>query len=149
MATYKRGSGNYKSSFMTIITKIATETINSTTTIQDDDELKKVLKANTRYTGLLLLLIDASSVPDLDITFKVISGTVYARFGYVSGLQPATAFGVESGLQTSGADQFVSVLFAVKTGSGGGTLQFQWAQNVSDAAGTAIKEGSMMILYEE
>ncbi len=149
MATYKRGSGNYKSSFINVITQKAPHTINSETTMQDT-ELVFPLRASTRYSGLLILRFSSGVTPKIDFTFTAISGTTLAEFGQqTSAPQNPTAFGTDKGFNTDAATEIIILAFFVTTGTGGGTLQFQFAQNVSDAGATVFKQGSQMVVFEE
>ncbi len=151
MATYKRGSGNYKSSYLQMIVKSADETVTSSETMQDDDELRLVLRPNKRYTGFIQLRLISPTAADFDYTFKVISGTVYAS--HIAGMGSAyldeVAFGTEySVTATSGNIQLSTIAFYVRVGSGGGTLQFQWAQGTSNGGNTIVKQGSSLVVFE-
>ncbi len=151
MATYKRGSGNYKSSFINVITKEADQQVTSSETMVDDNKLFFKLGNTRRYSGILFLRLDAEAAPDMDFTFKAITGTSYAEFeiGTATTAQTPAAFGVEHTLTTSGAIQTLYITFQLRTGSAGGTLQFQFAQGTSDAATTKVKQGSMLMVIEE
>jgi len=131
-----------------IITKKADQTINSQIVLQDVTDLVFVLKPNTRYYVLVSGRMVSPSLADLDLTFKAITGTVYAHFNVTVGMSNVAFFGTEKTFVTSGFIQSLYVAGWLKTGSGGGTLQLQYAQNVSDVGNTTILEGSMLAIYE-
>ncbi len=150
MVNYKSGFGNYKGSAGTqVVAKTADIVINSDITINDDPDLKIDLLPNKRYYGTMILRLIFPSNADLDVSFKVISGTVYANFGLdmISAVS-ATSFGTELLIPTDGAFQVVKLYIALLTGSGGGTLQFQWAQNVSQAGDSTLFQGSSLVLFK-
>jgi len=130
-----------------IIPKTADQTISSQTTLQDVTDLVHVLKPSTRYVIEYLTNITSPAAADLDFTFKAISGTAYAEFGLGLGSSATTAFGTEELEVTSGVREQIAGVAWLKTGSGGGTLQLQYAQNVSDAGNTTVHEGAVLLLY--
>ncbi len=152
MATYKRGSGNYKSSYLNIHVKTADQIVNNSETIVDCTDLVHTLKANTRYSGMILLRLFSATGPDYVHTFKVISGTVYAEFissGLLAPLGNPTNFATERNEVTDGAAEVMVIYFWLETGSsGGGTIQYQFAQDTATASNTTVKVGSTMVVYE-
>ncbi len=150
MGSYKRGSGNYKSSYINVFTKPIDTSITSDNSVNDDPHLKMVLKPSTRYSGYMNLAINSGSTPDWHQTFKLISGSVGAYFGTVGvAMFDVKTFGTNLPIATTGNVQLHFLVFFVETGTAGGTLQFQWAQQNSDAGTTTLKKGSMMIVFEE
>ncbi len=149
MANYK-GAGNYKTGKGSIIFKTADVTLNNDSTVNDDADLKLVLSPSTRYAGYLLLRVKSHATPNITFTFKAITGTVYALYTGEADPEPATtlAFGTDTTFGTDDTDQFFWIPFMLKTGAGGGTLQFQWAQNTSNANNTIVKEGSMLVVNQ-
>ncbi len=151
MATYKRGSGNYKSSYFKTAVKTADVTLTNDSTVNDDDELKVSLKANTRYSGWVQLAFKAHGTPDLKVTFKAISGSVYAFYmiGSLATAVTRTNFGTELTINCDNSFQFIIIPFNFLTGSSLQQVVFQWAQATSDANNTIVYQGSTMFVYEE
>jgi len=148
MVNYKgTATGNYRNSVMNVVVKTADQQVTSSITIIDDDDLFLTLSPSKRYSGFVLMRYNSGSTPDIDYTFKAITGTTYAQFG-TEAFQGTAAFGAESTQATDGTDRYSIVKFIVKTGAGGGVLQFQWAQNVSDAGATKVLEGSTLVVYQ-
>ncbi len=150
MPNYKDGMGNYKSNpLLTIVSKTSQTLISEDTTLNDDDHLKIVLKASTSYYGRVYLSLISPANADFKYDFKVISGTAIAQFEEVSTLPGGSfVFGDTQFLATDGNAQVHLLSFIVKTGTGGGTLQFQWCQNTSQVASTLLGETSNILLYE-
>ena len=134
----------------TIITKKADQTVNNSTTLVDDDDLTLTLKANTRYFVRFYARVISPSAADFDWTFKAVSGVSYEDKRATTGQGQMISFGSESTLATNGTDQDVGYgVGFLKTGSGGGELIVQWAQNVATVGDTKLLEGSVLIVFEE
>ncbi len=58
-----------------IAIKTADETVNNSTTMQDDDDLKHTVKANTSYTFKLIAYFISASTPDIKSNFTGPSGS--------------------------------------------------------------------------
>jgi len=148
---YKDGVGNYKASGkFTIVKKTSDEAVDTTTTVQDDDELFIPLKASTRYGFSVEIYFTTPAAADYKYTFKLITGTSYAGFdGRGASSTEVINFGSNNWLDdTDGGLETLLIFGRIKTGTGGGTLQFQFAQLTSNAGDTITHEGSNIILYE-
>ncbi len=152
MATYKRGSGNYKSSFLQIFIKKTGQDVNNSETLVNCTELAASLKANKVYTGMLQLRISSPTAADLDITFADISGATGDVFVIGGGSQNSpsttTSMGAELGVTTSAGNEVILVYFWITVGSTPGTLQLQFAQTVATVGNTTIQAGSSMMVVE-
>ncbi len=149
MVNYKRGSGNYKSSYINFIIKETDQIVSNSTTLIDDSDLKFTLRASKRYYGFLTVRHISTSVADLKITFKVISGTGYAFYSPVgTNVLSENAFGVESNPAGAGANKIALYYFWLKTGTGGGVLQVSWAQQAAEVSNTKVLEGSSLEVHE-
>lgn len=137
-----------------VIRKSADESVTSSTTLQNDDHLLFTVVAGQSYVfELWLVLFSTSAVPDVKVGFTFPAGTM--AFGAFGG--DGTAQGFANSAATSGTT-VVALGVAVSTSpnatngrvSGsflcttGGTVQMQWAQNVSDAVGMTVKAGSTL-----
>ncbi|MGW8679668.1 hypothetical protein ACWGNN_01120 [Streptomyces sp. NPDC055817] len=146
------------------IAKTADETVNSSTTLQNDDHLVLPVVANGVYTFALDLYMTESTdyVGDFKMSFTCPTGATFDMHGagaHVTVLASGTSSDGEwiGKLATSSAA--ATLAFGVGTGltavrvygrlvmSGtAGNLQLQWAQNASDATGTTLKAGSYMTM---
>lgn len=119
------------------------------TTLQNDDDLFWAVEASTNYAYDLFLFYTATSAtPDLKIGWTGPSGTTM-NWGGIH-LTTASALTVISGLTIAstvpiGADTpswFAHFHGVVAVSTTPGTLQFQAAQNTSDAATVTVLAGS-------
>jgi hypothetical protein len=111
------------------VVKLADETVNNSAVLQDDDELFFTLDANSKYV--------------IEGHFNIETGVgVYQDlFTY-----PADAtYNLQLYLidDLLNGDYSVSIKFTLTTVSAG-TLQYQWAQLVSDASDTTVLAGSYL-----
>lgn len=136
------------------IRKPSDESVTSSTTLQDDDDLIVDLDtANATYFIEGLILASSSSdVPDIKIAFTVPSGATM-DIAYIS--SRGSTFNHGELLETSGTASItipidnanvtvIMVRGTVKLGSTTGTLKLQWAQATSSATATTVKEGSFL-----
>ncbi|MGY6019602.1 hypothetical protein [Streptomyces spinosirectus] len=146
------------------IAKTADETVNSSTTLQNDDHLVLPVVANAVYVFALDLYMTESTdfVGDFKMSFTCPTGATFDMHGsgaHITDLGSGTSSNGEwiGKLATSSAA--ASLSFGVGTGltsvrvygrlvmsSTAGNFQMQWAQNASDATGTTLKAGSYMTM---
>jgi len=126
--------------------KASDESVSSSTTLQNDDDLVLTLLANSVYEVTISLLITStSSTPDAKMLWNEADGewdVILFRGSTQSALNETSA----ELSQTIVANQTTSVYgnFLVRTGGAGGAFQFQWAQDTSDATATTVQTGSFM-----
>ena len=148
------GSGG--NTFARVVKKVD-ETVTSSSTLQDDDELKVALSANKTYGIMLFILLESSFTPDYKHAFTIPSGATItgnhstaelyhgnAASGDISADMTASA----SGTSTATISHFL-IMGRVIVGGTAGDVQYQWAQDVSDAAATKVLEGSYFVVWEE
>lgn len=133
--------------------KTADESVTSSTTLQNDDALFLELAANTTYQVILQLAYNGGTQgsSDLKLAWSAPSGAT-ARFAAfwrdTSGAnhQGVTDLTTVSALGTNGTSNDYSLLLTgtIITGSAGGTLQVQWAQNTSSATPTTVRANSSL-----
>ncbi len=151
MATYKRGSGNYKSSFINVIITKVDSTRTSTTTVADHAELVFTLRPLKRYYGYLYIRFKSNAVPDMKVTFKAITASERAIYIFGESVTPLSeiAFGIDTMITTDDNVQNQKINFFIETGATVSPLQFQWAQNTSSGDQSVIYESSTMVIFEE
>jgi hypothetical protein len=139
------------------VTKSVTETITSSTTLQDDDELFLSVVANATYEVEMWLLHSSGTTGDIKIGF---TGPTSATFAWgvhgvaTSSVSTVAATEVNMQIRTLaestplGGQNLTGTAAYVRgtlvTSSTAGTIQFQFAQNVSDAAATQVRNGSIL-----
>lgn len=152
------------------VSKTVDESVTSSITLQDDDELVLPLLANTDYWFECFILYGASVTSDLRLLFTIPSGTVYdlVHNGIRSGHVTTDPLPVQAGIDTVSRAQFTQassggvpgginatgntnvavcpVEGRVIVGNTAGSIRLQWAQNTSSATATIVKASSIMIL---
>jgi len=133
------------------IVKVADETINSSTTFQDDDELLLAVAANKEYSGYCQFFMDGNATADLKATFSGPAGSTGRLSYFIAGSNNSVAFGTSLILQTltPGQSRMGFFNFILSTGGTAGNITFQWAQQVSDAGDTKVLKGSTLVLFGE
>jgi len=150
MVNYKRGSGNYKSSYLQIVIKKTATDVTTETTLQDDSELFLPLRANKFYGGFIYFYLLSPVAAGIKFSVKAITGTLKAEFskGFHTNPQSVLNFGTNATNSTDAGSEMKVVPFNVQMGTSAGTLQFQWCQDTSDAGQTFCLNGSMIVCYE-
>lgn len=138
--------------------KTIDESVTSSTTLQNDDDLFLPLEANKVYDLEGLLNFTGVVAADAKFAFTFPTGTSV----YVGGLTIDTAgalipwyqHNVASGtaltIGVAGATSHrpTTVHGTIVVGSTAGTFQSQWAQNVSDPTATVLRAGSKLRILE-
>lgn len=146
------GSGGTGQTFARVVKKID-ETINSSTVLQDDDELFVALNANKIYTWLLLFYVNSGATPDFKYAFSIPAGATGLRMDVsqffvvddenTSAITTTVNFGTATPVKSS------SNWGRVIMGGTAGNLQMQWAQLNSNAGDTTVEAGSLLVVWEE
>lgn len=136
------------------VKKTSDETVNNSSTLQDDNELVLAGAASTTYDLEMRLIVNTGTTPDLKFTFTVPSGTTGSAQLFTgsnpdsaaSGLQGPFSITATAAASGVGADQVLIVTGIVVTSSTAGNVQLQWAQNVANLSDTKVKADSYLIL---
>lgn len=132
--------------------KTIDELINNNTVLQNDDELFLPVKANTRYYGRVVFLLETSAVAQLknSITAPVGATGAFAENPAGTSINVfAFGTGTSSGAGGGAGITHAFILnFWITTGANGGNVQYQWAQNVAEISDTKVLQRSTMLLYE-
>lgn len=136
-----------------IVTKTADETVNNSSTYQDDDHLKFPIGANEKwYFELVVDLSAPSATSDLKMNWTVPSG---ASFKWARGDQAAggTVGSTPTAMVTAGLTQgstngeiVTQAVGWITNSTAPGTAQLQWAQNTQTNEDTTLKAGSFLRL---
>lgn len=143
------------SSAPVVIYKNADESVTTSTTLQDDDNLLFSIGAgDTWFFQADIILFSTSGAPDFKFTFVGPASVTISFAGAASGLGatvPVTAGGGTGTADITGS--VASVLHITgsidNTAGSSGTFKLQWAQNVSNAAATMVKAGSSLVGYKQ
>lgn len=137
----------------TLVRKTSSETVNNTSTLQDDNELAWTVAANATYALELHVGYSTGATPDIKFGWTYPTGLtmqITGTIGYDAATlmaAPAT-FTQTSVLPAGGAasDLHFALWGLVFAGSASGTLQLQWAQNTANASDTIVRAGSYGVL---
>jgi hypothetical protein len=134
--------------------KAADETVNNSTTFQDDDTLQFDTVLGQHWEVVVVLGVSqASATPKIKIRWEKSTGTLYEGSWYMAGEDDDGADTVSAGFALNGGDMVIqtvacsnvgvmirTTMSAVPTG----TVKLQWAQNVADASDTKVLTGSWL-----
>ncbi len=136
------------------VVKSVDETINSSTTMQDDDELLFTPNINKVYAGILLLWWTSPSTPDFKCAFTIPTGATgqWMEANAIFRFSGQDDTDIANVIPQTGSGGFLKTLsnyFRIEMSSTAGTVNFQWAQNVSNASNTTVNAGSTLVVWEE
>lgn len=136
--------GNFGANIIRVY-KTTNETVNNSTTLQNDDELLFPIGANEVWGFYLFITGTFSSSFDWKCGWTVPSGTTM-QWSAIDGGDVATI--TESGTDVEVTSTRDSTLFysgVVDSAGTSGNVQLQWAQNVMFAGDLIVKAGSYLI----
>jgi hypothetical protein len=140
------------------VRKTADQSVTSSTTLVDDNQLLLPVAANAVYELRMFIIYTAATAGDLSITFTgPASATLDWNIGGLSGTSATTPDGVTWwGANTIGGNDSVNGGGGVNmaahpqgiliTAGTAGTFKLRWAQAASSGTATTVKTGSVMIL---
>ncbi len=128
--------------------KNSDESVQNSSTLQNDNNLVLTLEANRQYIVDGILFVSAGSIlPDLKIAIAPPSGSTLA-IGYLNDVSRGVLSGgtTSSNIPLPAGSTKIPVHFSgtVVTGATGGDAVLQWAQNTSNANATTIHTGSFI-----
>ena len=129
------------------VIKTSDETVNNSTTLQDDDELLIAVGANETWIFNVLAFFDSGTIPDIKFSFSGPTGAT-ALWSYIdSGSNVTKAMGEISYRAGGGAGYkracHIKAVFWI--GANAGDIKLRWAQNTGDASNTKVLTGSNII----
>lgn len=138
-----------------VVIKTSTESVTSSTTVQDDNELSMTLNANSNYWLDGLLINDGAAAGDFKLQFVVPSGTIrWLADGPDSSAASTTdivdrnwkagSLTTIMGCIASGTSTILPVNGIIRTAASGGTFKLQWAQGTSNATATRVFADSFL-----
>lgn len=139
--------------------KTANESVTSSTTLQNDDDLFISVAANSTYMVLCIIYCDGASTGDIKINFTApagatLTGVVHGLILSAAGanddqianieLTGSKSFGLQGG---AGVQRPLSMQGTLVIGGTAGTFRLQWAQDTSDVTATRVMAGSHLVLF--
>jgi len=137
--------------------KTSDETVNNSSTLQNDDVLVVSVEANAVYRVECQIICSSSTTADIKTTFTVPAGATlrwgtYAPHRSVSSTTASTisanVFSAAGVADVGGYGTSTNVLYVLRgilrMSSTAGSLQFQWAQSTADATNTTVRAGSVL-----
>ena len=136
--------------------KTADESLASDATLNNDADLVIAVAANSRYSFELYIVAEsASALPEIDIAFTGPAGST-VRYSMWSINEDGAA--LDDHADAGGTELLVDLPAALAAGihvlgtivvaGTAGNLQFQWAQNVSNATAVIVREGGWLIAHK-
>lgn len=140
-----------------MIVKASDETVNNSTTLQDDDELVVSVASNETIYFEMHVIVNSNTTADWKMAFTVPSGATLSWNG-ISGIiintngSPAGNADIEAGGTSdfqggAGANQVHTIIGHVINSTTAGNLQLQWAQNTLDASDTIVRAQSRLMVW--
>lgn len=128
--------------------KSGDETVTSSATLQNDDELTFTIAANEVWKGSIILPITANASGGFKLDMTAPSGAT----GNMRGMQGANPFGFVSttigtgfGNTAAFTNHVVYILnFTISNSSNAGSVTLRWAQNASFGTGTVVQAGAFL-----
>lgn len=139
------------------VIKTSNESVTSSTTVQNDDQLFLQVEANTNYWFMGLFIYTGDAAGDFQVKFSSPSGSTLkwlsdalgAGATTTSDIVSRTMQGTSSGPAfgcITGSDAIGIPKGLLQVGSSGGTFRLTWAQSVSSGTATTLKTGSMLMI---
>jgi hypothetical protein len=139
--------------------KTTDETVTSSTTLQNDDDLRFSALASTKYGFEIECWYDTPTAADFkyDVNGPAGASLVQIVCEHIApgaaaftdnAIQTAFAFTAIAVTETSGTNGFVRIRGIVHNGTTAGTGVMRWAQNTSNASATTVRAGSLIRFWE-
>lgn len=128
-----------------IIVKPDDETVNTSSTLQNDDDFSFPVEANSAYLVEIDYLMTSGTTPDFKWAFTLPSGAT-GRASYQVGASWSTNNDVTFAANVDGlsGERLYLIHVLIETAGAAGTAQWQWAQNTSDASDTTVGANSVL-----
>ena len=138
---------------MSLIVKAADETVNNSTTLQDDDHLLFAVAANEKWQFEGVLMFEGPTTADMKFAFSGPAASVGAWAGLQLEGTAQTDIGAELGTAqvlafANSARQHVRFWGSIANGANAGNLKLEWAQDTATVADTTMHAGSY-IKYQQ
>lgn len=138
-----------------VVRKSATETVNNSAVIQNDDELFALLAANAVYVMELTVITESAANADIQFGWGypvnatvAWGGGIVAADGITSAVKDNLTRTDTVACEGQGAADLRTFKFfgTINVGNTAGTLQLKWAQGTAQASDTKVHADSSLIL---
>lgn len=135
--------------------KTSNESLNNSTTLQDDDALTLPMVSNGRYAFVAHMGVWATNsiTPDFRYTFAGSASTGFQAIctsqdvaGATTSTEATIGLAVTAQLPASSVLRFFQCIGTIQTGATAGNFRLRWAQAVSNVANTNVGIGSWLML---
>jgi hypothetical protein len=142
----------------TLIRKSADESVQNSTTLQNDDHFSFAVGANETWVFEgWIIVFSSTATPDIKLAFTTPAGATLRWSGLGAGNagtdhEVISSSGAADSYQitsTGGVRDTILVHGVVSTGATAGTLQLQWAQNTADASTSIVEQGSYLWAFKQ
>jgi hypothetical protein len=126
--------------------KAADETVNTSATLQDDNDLFFSGLVGESWGVTVALNVNSGTTPDFKTNWNKPAGATAKHATFYSNptaSQPWTSSDLV--FATDATEQLIVIYAAIVIGGTAGTVTFQWAQNTSNASNTIVRAGSFMV----
>lgn len=139
-----------------IVRKTADETVNNSSTLQNDDHLLLALASSEVWKFEFWLMYTSGSTPDFKaaITVPASATLVWETLGatdtssVVYGAATITASGTSRDFASSTGTRFLKITGIVANSTNAGNLQLQWAQNTATVSDTIVLTNSTLTAWK-
>lgn len=132
--------------------KSADETVNNSSTLQNDDHLTFAIAANEIWAFTFMGMFLSGTTPDIKFTFSVPSGAIFRYWdaqNFMTVSNNGDGLDTQSVLSGNGTTVVMDdVLGMVTNGANAGSVTLQWAQNTANASDTKLLKGSYIIAHK-
>jgi len=134
------------------LVKTVDETIDTDSVLHDDTELFFTPNINKTYWGWICAIVDTTGTPDYKHAFTVPTGGTaiwYVGAGILRHSEIATNNALNAqNIGITGQPRWVITPVMIETGATAGVVNYQWAQQTSNAAPTTLNRGSSLVMFE-
>ncbi len=133
-----------------MVVKQVDETIVSSTTLQDDNELFVPVRVNQAYGYQLHILLNSHANADFKYRWTIPSGASGTKKNQAWTTTPNTTDLITAtrAKNTSGSDQSFDDIGSFKIASSDGFAQLQWSPNIDVVDSCTVKAGSWLMVSE-
>lgn len=135
----------------TIVRKTADESVTSSATLQDDDELLFAVGASETWAFEFYIFFTAHADGDLDLAISVPSGAtvIYGNASDTSNTVRTSSGGELFVAGITGVNATVLVYGTIVNSTTAGDVQLRWAQSTSNGAATTILDNSYLLAWSQ
>jgi len=140
----------YPNTPRTVIYKSADETVNNSSTLQNDDDLLFAVGANEVWAFICFIRQDSGTLPDFKHAWTVPTDAVMSRgigHQYTDLAAQWLAHDDATTPSASYGGKPITTVGCVVVSTTAGNVQLQWAQNQADVSDTKCEKGSWLIAW--